>query len=247
MKETQEFMNRFQDGDYVGAFSSIENTEAKVWNFTQPVAFVGRNPREYFGDKLQDEHICDAEIAKKLQSNPIGKIVEEAKKHRIVIVNEAHDQARDRAFIAKIAQALRPEGFSIYAAETFATRDVSVDAWQAEIMQRGYPINHDGYYIREPMFGQLVRTVLELGYKPVAYESRLPYDKSISRAERIKRRELEQTKNLIENALDKYPDEKILIHVGYSHAREKEDRRGNLWMAHFLKEQTGEDPLTISQ
>ena len=236
----------FKHRDYAAAFKLIDD-ETDVRPYTQQLAIVGRDPKQYFGSKLKPPRLCEFDIMEQLHDDPITKITALAREHRIVIINEAHDQARDRAFISKVAAALRPEGYTIYAAETFTIRNLTQDEWQAEIMARGFPINNDGYYSNEPVFGQLVQTVLDLGYTPVAYETRLPYDKTMTSEQQVASRETQQMKNLVEHAVNKFPNQKILVHVGYSHALETLSSQGNSWFAHRLKLETGLDPLTIFQ
>ncbi len=176
----------------------------------------------------------------------IGAIVETAKSHSIVIVNEAHNRASHRVLTLGLAKALKEEGFNIFAAETFGAPPRQYEAYQEALFRRGYALKKDGYYTVEAVFGQAVRDILELGYRPVFYEiESSPPD--MSRRERIALREETQANNLIERAIEKYPNEKILIHVGFSHGKELPDHAGNVWMAMRIKEKTGIDPLTISQ
>lgn len=56
-----------------------------------------------------------------LDSAPaLATIVERARDARIVILNEAHNVSRHRHFAEQVLTALRPLGFSIFAAETFS-------------------------------------------------------------------------------------------------------------------------------
>ncbi len=230
-------------GKYISAIKLNDKSKEKI-GFTQHFAFVGREPQQMYPDKTRKVRFCKDDIVKQLRSDPISEIIKQAKKHRIVIINEAHDQPRDRAFILKVVEALRPIGYDIYAAETLAIRGLSLEEWQSQLKKRGRPINFDGYYSRETVFNQLLERVIELDYKLVPYEK----EKKVPDGEDpIRFRETSQAKNLIERALNKHPDSKIIIHVGYSHAREIPDNAGNIWMAKVLKDQTGIDPLTISQ
>lgn len=177
---------------------------------------------------------CDA-----IPGDAMGEIVRRAAGTNIVIINEAHESPRDRHFIAAVARALRPLGYSIYAAETFNTRD---------------PLNHpfvsmdDGYYSTEPIFARLVGEAKSLGYRLVGYEmadfsglNALPY------AERVTRREIAQTENLMAAIFRDDPEAKVLIHVGFQHVQERAQPGKVEWMAQRLAAATGRDPLTISQ
>ena len=176
----------------------------------------------------------------------IGAIVETAKSHPIVIVNEAHNRASHRVLTLRLAKALKKEGFNIFAAETFGAPPRQYESYQEALYRRGYALKKDGYYSDEPVFGQAVRDILELGYRPVFYEIENS-PANVPRKDRIALREETQANNLIERTIEKYPNEKILIHVGFSHGKELPDHAGNVWMAMRIKEKTGIDPLTISQ
>jgi hypothetical protein len=180
----------------------------------------------------------------------IETIVEQARDRRIVIVNEAHDSPRDRAFILKLAKALQPFGFTHYAAETFINQAPEMAATAMSRLERdGYPVRSTGYYTREPMFGYLVRRVLSLGYRPVSYE--IAYNggvAALSMEERIAIREQAQAENLARALAAAGPEAKFLVHVGYSHATERPRPPGETeWMAARLARLTGLDPLTIDQ
>lgn len=211
-----------------------------------------------FGELLPDSHenlsieakprdACrDVHTNYSVDNNIIGTIVETAKNHRLVIVNEAHNRANHRAFMLRLAEGLQEEGYTIFAAEAFNTPPGFHETRQDALHRRGYALKADGYYTVEPVFGQTVRRVLELGYRPIFYEIEAsPSD--VSRKDRIEVRETAQAENLIKRAIEKYPDEKILVHVGFSHGKELPDSSGNIWMGMRIKAATGIDPLTVSQ
>ncbi len=174
----------------------------------------------------------------------LDAIVELAKSRQIVILNEAHHVPQHREFCRQLAVRLRKEGFNWFAAETFAAP--SMERLQAQ----GYPTRDIGYYSQEPRFGELIRDVLRLGYRTVAYESTRS-DPPTDPVERINGREADQCRNLIERVFEIDPDAKLLIFVGYSHATENvrtlEDGRELAWMAARLGRETGLDPLSIDQ
>ena len=179
----------------------------------------------------------------------VAAIVERARDRRIVIVNEAHDSPRDRAFILKLAAALKPLGFTHYAAETFVNQTPEMAAAaMGQLTRDGYPVRSSGYYTNEPMFGYLVRRVLQLGYRPVAYEfAWTPGQAPKSREESIAQRDQGQAENLARALEAAGPGARFLIHVGYSHATERRLPDGTEWLAGRLARLTGLDPLTIDQ
>ena len=76
----------------------------------------------------------------------IEAILARAGDSRIVIVNEAHDSPRDRAFILKLAEALKPLGFTHYAAETFTNYPADISAAViGRLEDSGYPARNTGF------------------------------------------------------------------------------------------------------
>ncbi len=178
-----------------------------------------------------------------------------ADRHQVVMINEAHHVARHRAFATLLLDALRKKGFTYFAAETFGSiaAGVARDDMTA-LEKRGYPTLTDGYYTNEPFFGDLVRTALKLGFTPVAYEHRwatapTPPTTMEGRIKQVAEREEGQAKNLIERIFKKEPKAKVVVFVGYSHARKAPAGKDNPieWMAARLKKATGIDPLTVDQ
>ncbi|MEL7729023.1 hypothetical protein AAG612_05755 [Citromicrobium bathyomarinum] len=182
----------------------------------------------------------------------LATIVERARQSRVVIVNESHSVTRHRDTVRQLLGALRPLGYTVYAAETFSNAQDGVDPVEANAAL-AWPHVTDGTYTLEPVFGRLVREAKGLGYRLVAYEETptqsAPQDASVE--ERIRARETAQAENLAAILATMDDGEKLIIHVGYSHASEVPVVRGdgstNLWMAARLKQLTGIDPLTISQ
>jgi hypothetical protein len=214
----------------------------------QALAVVGRE--DLIARTPTPSNVCKALVKDGAAVEPIAEIVRRARATQIVIVNEAHDAPRDRAFIAEIAAALRPLGFATYAAETFS----------AAVERSGptYPRTSDGTYCQEPVFGDLLRTARALEYSFVPYEvtpSLVAKQKPAMTPEEIRaevsEREEAQANNLVKRVFEVDPHSRVLIHVGYAHALETPQRGASgiavAWMALRLKQKTGIDPLTISQ
>ena len=164
---------------------------------------------------------------------------------RIVIVNEAHDRPHHRDFTRRLATTIAPLGYTHFAAEAFDPDTFVNDAFP-------YARTNFGTYVNEPVFGSLVRTARGLGLTLVAYDSSFSdAEAALEPVERVKLREERQALRLAEVIADLPEPDRILIHVGYSHAAEVPIRGfdGNPfeWMAARLKRHTGLDPLTIDQ
>ena len=172
--------------------------------------------------------------------DPLAEIVRRARDAQVVIINEAHDQPRGRVFIEAVARRLRPLGFDLYAAEAFAP----------SIGRHGpkYPLVSDGYYVNEPVYGALVRALRALKYELISYEWFPPpgAQQVTEVSAGINRDDEGMAELLMARIFRPHPRARVLIHVGYSHAREvaQDDIH---WLALRLKQKTGIDPLTVDQ
>jgi len=151
---------------------------------------------------------------------------------RIVLVNEAHHDAHTRQLTLTLLPRLRALGFTYFAAEALSDKDL-------ELMRRGYPIKESGTeYLREPLYGDIVREAIRLGFIIV------PYDSSESGEER----EIGQANNLYQRVFAKDPKARLFVHCGYAHIDKAAGRLGNIEpLAMRLRELTGFDPLSIDQ
>jgi hypothetical protein len=155
-----------------------------------------------------------------------------AKKYRVVFLNEAHNIALTRTLTVRLLKPLRAEGFNVFAVETLYPADV------AALNRRGYPTDASGFYTREPVYAEMVRTALKLGYKVVAYEADANHTGNA--------REAQQAENLTRILKDN-PDAKLVVNAGYAHIQKTGDFLGAQSMAeHFMKD-SGITPLSIEQ
>lgn len=181
----------------------------------------------------------------------LGEIRARAARTRIVVLNEAHNMPRDRAFALEVAKALRPLGYTILAAETFGNRPGEGGGPTAmeRLSADGYARRSTGHYTMDPVFGDFVRQAMRIGYRPAAYEW-IGHRPDLPAAEQIALREQAQAEALA-SILRREPQARLLVFVGYSHAIEAPfaDGEGNRleWMTSRLKRLTGVDPLTIDQ
>jgi hypothetical protein len=156
-----------------------------------------------------------------------------ARDRRIVMVNEAHHDAHTRALTLALLPRLRAMGFTYFAAEALDERDSS-------LMKRGYPVRSSGSeYLHEPLYGDIVREAIKLGYIVV------PYDAT---GKTTQERENGQVRNLYERVLVKDPKARLFIHAGYAHIDKQPGRLGVVKpMAIQLRELSGITPLSIDQ
>jgi hypothetical protein len=186
----------------------------------------------------------------------LARIVDEARNHRVVIINESHTVTQHRDFTRTVIAALRPLGYSVLAAETFRN-DAQAGQDPVDVHAGlGYIHQNLGWYSREPVFGAMLREAKALGYRFAAYEQVYNPDRVRPAPDGdwridIRDRETEQAQNLAAILQAMAPDEKLVVHVGYAHAREAavvgEDGWDHAWMAARLKRDHGIDPLTVDQ
>jgi hypothetical protein len=189
---------------------------------------------------------CPSEAGGVFYIDPIPKLVELARNHNVVMINEAHYKPLHRAFTGELAKALTELDFDYFGAEGFSPSEFSGNYRNLSLAKRGYPVAHDGTsYLREPIFGQLVETVIENDYTLFAYEVSKPLPEGVQSSQ--VHREIEQAKNILRE-LEQVSNKKILVHAGYHHIREAPSEfHGTKWMAKYLTEMSGIDPLTINQ
>lgn len=155
-----------------------------------------------------------------------------------LLFNEAHHLAQTRAFVRDILPKLYEKGFRYLALETLDTQlDTSIN-------RRGYAIQESGFYTPEPVYGQLVRTALKLGFKIIAYEDTVSCNKPDAYS-CINQRDLNEAKNII-SFLQKVPKGKTVVFAGYAHIL-KSSTDSFVSMAQNLKKLTGITPISIDQ
>jgi hypothetical protein len=149
-----------------------------------------------------------------------------------VFFNEAHNVALTRTLTVQLLAKLRAEGFDYFAAETLYQSD-------AKLSSRGYPTRDSGFYTEEPMYAEMVRTALKLGYKVIAYE-----DESAGSPDE---REAAQARNIYRQVFQHDPKARLVVNAGYGHIVEQGRFLGGSSMAEHLHRIAGIDPLTVEQ
>ncbi|WP_243041572.1 hypothetical protein [Dyella sedimenti] len=153
---------------------------------------------------------------------------------RIVMINEAHHDAHTRELTLALLPKLRAEGFNYFAAEALGNDDPG-------LMKRGYAIASTGsQYLHEPLYGDIIREAIRLGFQVVAYESDV---------DALADREAGQARLLYRQVFAKDPKARLFVHAGYAHIDKAPGNLGNAIqpMAMQLKQLTGFDPLSIDQ
>ena len=170
------------------------------------------------------------------------KIIDAAGKHQIVIISENHLKPQHRIFASKLITGLAQKGYRHLGLETLTSMSNSNTLLDSTLIQRGYPLDSPltGTYTLEPKMGELVRASIENNYNLFAYEK--------TEAVEGKDRDEIQADNIIKY-LKKNPNSKTVIVCGFHHAIESDliKRGSSFWMAKYLKDKLGVDPLTVYQ
>lgn len=205
-------------------FASLENELGLYNEALRDFPFNNRNAPKVALPQPDQWQLADA-------ADAVARL---ARDRRIVLINEAHHDAHTRELTLALLPRLRAEGFTHFAAEALLDSDTGLAG-------RGYPVTSSGSeYLHEPIYGELIRRALMLGFVVVPYESEAPD---------LARREEEQARHLYERVLRDNPSARLFVHAGYAHI----DRSpGNLGanvrpMAMVLRQLSGIDPLSVDQ
>jgi hypothetical protein len=192
---------------------------------------------------------CNALTFKDLKvENAVDFICKNLKNRRLIMLNEAHHLPICRLFAIHLLDSLKRNGFNYLAMETLLSNN--------KINERGFPTFGEGFYQQEPMYAELIRQAVLLGFKIVYYDYNEDYlpPPDAHRFYRNNRREEEGAKR-IAKIFKKDAKAKVFVFVGYGHnlkdyyPAQRQRREGQKWkfLAIQLKEKLGLDPLSINQ
>ena len=166
-------------------------------------------------------------------AEPALKAIPELASHyQAVFFNEAHNVPLTRTLTVQLLGKLRAEGFDYFASETLYQTDTGLQS-------RGYPVKGSGFYTEEPIYAEMVRTALKLGFKVIAYEATSDATGDA--------REAEQARNIYRQVFKRDPKAKLVVNAGYAHIQESGVYLGGKSMAEHLHRLSGIDPLTVEQ
>lgn len=155
-----------------------------------------------------------------------------ASRYQIVYLNEAHNVPLTRTLAVQLLEKLRAEGFTHLGMETIYQSDAGLQA-------RGYPVPDSGFYTREPIDAEMVRTALQLGFQVFGYEA-------LSDATGDAR-EAEQARNIYETVFRHDPHARLVVVAGYAHIQKGGVYLDGSSMATHLHKLTGIDGLAVEQ
>ncbi|MDD5361816.1 MAG: hypothetical protein PHN88_06760 [Ignavibacteria bacterium] len=153
---------------------------------------------------------------------------------KYIFFNENHARPQNRMTALNSLDILYKKGFRYLFCEALGNRDSLLNT-------RKYPIVKSGSYTIEPVFGNLLREAMNLGYTVMPYEDTIK--NSAGKLYTNSSRETEQANNIL-NFISTHRDAKIIVLAGFMHIYES---RKLGWMASIFKLKSGFDPLTIEQ
>ena len=166
-------------------------------------------------------------------AKPAGDVIlAMAKDRKAVFFNEAHSAPITRTLTIELLAKLREEGFNYFAAETLYNTD-------GDLQKRGYPIAKTGFYTNEPLYGEMVRTALRLGFHVIAYD--------VENAGVGDARERAGAESLNDQVFKKDPSARLIVNAGFAHVQKSGKYLGGTSMGEFFHKISGIDPLTIEQ
>ena len=195
-------------GDYVGARTSF--------SLAQPA-----QPDDAPPPRANGFHASPAHAA----------IVRLAHGRKAVFVNESHSAPVTRTLTVELLGDLRAQGFDYFAAETLAMSP-------QQTMQRGYPTARSGFYVNEPVYGEMIRTAARLGFHIIAYDAE-------EGAADVRERAAAQS--LYDQVFARDPDARLVVNAGFSHIQKSGDYFGGASMAQIFRTISGIEPLTVEQ
>jgi hypothetical protein len=208
---------KYQTGAVMYSFAGDYRNALLVWDNGMP-------PRSYLPTQTDS-----AILANCVLNDAREYIISRSKAEQVIIINEAHHNARHRTFTRSLLEGLYKNGYRYLGLEAIFDTAINV---------RNFATSETGYYTNEPEFGNLIYEARRLGFTLFSYEA--------SEGKNGKEREIEQAQN-IHTFMQQHTKGKYLIHCGYDHVFENEVRNWEKAMAGRLKEFSKIDPLTIDQ
>ncbi len=250
--------DNFQSGDYLAVIKTLEMNEDEYLqspmknDYVQAigtfVSYVGeyRKAVDYF-DMMRGNYTepntpqFDPTTFDAVNAN--AALTELSKTRQVLFINEAHHVPQHRVFTLQLLESLYKNGFRYFSAETLSSYDESA------LNQRKFPKRQTGYYIVEPLYADIIRQALKIGFKVVAYEHEGNCDYIQTPDKCQDERERGQAQNLVDKILKHDPHAKMIVHAGYGHIDETGGSSSFPWvpMAKYFKDFSGIDPLTIDQ
>jgi len=169
----------------------------------------------------------------------IPKILEEADRQKVMMINESHYDWRHRYFVTLLLDSLFKKGYRYLCMEALNNEE--------DINKRKFPTSEDGFYIKEPFMANLARTALDIGFQLIAYEDTTDrVDENLFNSP-VDKREYNQALNLYRH-YKKDTTAKWLVFAGYGHINKFSFNLSEpSTMAKYFSELSHVTPYSINQ
>jgi outer membrane protein OmpA-like peptidoglycan-associated protein len=234
-------------GDVYRINDFIREDDWLTQTFTQPFAYrnicSNEEEEDLSGDLAQLQKCSPVKAATYLLSQTANK--------QAVFFNESAPNPQNRAFTTQLLADLYKQGFRYLAVETLSPKDNT-------LMERGYPVLNSGRLTREPIFGDMIRQALALGFTLYPFE---PTPEELDKAKKVIQKSLNGSVNKdnleevarkwakalnLSRIYQKEPSAKVLVYCSKSNLREDlEGAQQNI--SGWLKKLASIDPYTVEQ
>jgi len=234
--------------EFIYKFSSQIPAEKKARH-----SFIGRYVNKWNCDGRSAEKPKTVELNQLKNSRPVSArkhIVDLAKKEKALFFNEYPDHPQNRAFVSTMLDELFAAGFTYFFMEDVVASDKKLN-------NRAYPVINTGYYVKDPVFGDLIRQAMQKGFEIVSYEpSKIQMQKATEIVKRTAKfsdpallqqsaKDWARAMN-INRIIKKDPAAKIVVLTSRGNIKEV-NSKGFKTMASWFKTFTKINPITIDQ
>lgn len=233
-------------GDVYRISDFIRPDEWLSKTYTQPFAY-----RNICTDETVEKSGDAAVLTKCKPVSATDYLLKQTADKKAVFFNESAPNPQNRAFTTGLLKDMYEQGFRYLAIEALSPKET-------KLAERGYPVLNSGRLTREPLFGDMIRQALEIGYTLYAFE---PTPTELGKAKKVVQKSVggnlskEQLNEVsrkwakalnISRIYQKNPDAKVLVYCSKSNLREDLDgAQQNI--SGWLKQLSSVDPFTIDQ
>jgi hypothetical protein len=222
--------------NYFGEYQKAAEAEEK---FMKEISKINGYPR------TNKPRLENAPIDSFTMQPALKSIAEVAGNQQVIMINEEHRMSAHRNLTMNLLPILYKKGFRYLALEDInSLQDTALNT-------RKYPTIFSGSYVHDPVYGELVRQALRIGFTVVGYDfaaqTGMLNNMTDSRPyARDNIRDSMAAHTLINTILKKDPSAKLLVHAGRGHVG-KFNLNGAKMMAWYFRAFTGIIPYSIDQ
>lgn len=236
------------EADLSYRFASELNVNAKPYQYN----FIGRYKDIFKCGLAEKSSSGSSSVLKEYKPmSAIQYLNEEIKDQRLVFINDSPIHPQTRIMTKELLGVLSDKGFTHLAIEAFTNSNERID-------RIGHPTINMGNYTDEPLFGDLIREAIGLGFQIVSFS---PSDTEIVRAKKIVQKEMSLSASdskLLINAVNwskamnlnrQFIKNKGAKYLVLTHKNQvyKKEQNGIRSMAVWFEQITQTSPYTIEQ